>query len=265
MGAAATATLVPAFVAGTGTTSATAPLSFTLESGASSCFFCDCTDLTPLHTPVTVVLADPSVGLIAAHSTTTLLCPAAPSRAITCYYTPSISKNLVGVSHLHDLGVITTFPTDEPVASCTVGQVMSGEVAAMLCDCRYAEFVGFFMATTYLATTSGMELVLGGSQPIAEVEIYAGAMAAQELRWLNLLLTDLGERPSFAPALFAENKVMILLYREPRLESRVKHINLRYFLLRELQRCGQTFLVFLASMANTADIFTKALPPSDHH
>ncbi|CAI7809617.1 unnamed protein product, partial [Closterium sp. NIES-54] len=29
--------------------------------------------------------------------------------------------NLVGVSHLHDLGAVTTFPLDEPVASCTYG------------------------------------------------------------------------------------------------------------------------------------------------
>ncbi|CAI7848106.1 unnamed protein product [Closterium sp. NIES-54] len=89
----------------------------------------------------------------------------------------------------------------------------------------------------YLATTSGMGIVLGGRQPVilnghcdssyagdmetqrsiqgyvfslgagavswrstrsssvalssAEAEIYAGAMAAQELRWLTFLLTDL--------------------------------------------------------------------------
>ncbi|CAI7803759.1 unnamed protein product [Closterium sp. NIES-54] len=86
-----------------------------------SCFFRDCTDLTPLHTPVTVALADPSVGSVIAHSTTILPCPAAPSGFLTGYYTPSFSRNLVGVSHLHDLGVITTFPLDEPVASCTVG------------------------------------------------------------------------------------------------------------------------------------------------
>ncbi|CAI7810953.1 unnamed protein product [Closterium sp. NIES-53] len=141
----------------------------------------------------------------------------------------------------------------------------------------------------YLATTSGMGLVLGGSEPVvltrhcdssyaddvqtqrstkgycfslgsgavswrstwsstvaqssAEAEIYADAMAVQELRC----------------------KAMILLCREPRLESRVKHIDVRYFLLRELQRRGQARLDFVASAANTADIFTKALPPSDHH
>ncbi|CAI7849307.1 unnamed protein product, partial [Closterium sp. NIES-53] len=34
-----------------------------------------------------------------------------------------------------------------------------------------------------------------------EAEIYAGAMSAQELRWLTYLLTDLGERPRLPPVL----------------------------------------------------------------
>ncbi|CAI7833485.1 unnamed protein product [Closterium sp. NIES-53] len=59
-----------------------------------------------------------------------------------------------------------------------------------------------------------------------EAEIYAGAMAAQELRWLTYLLTDLGEQP-----------------RSP------------------LQR-GQLRLAYVATRANTADIFTEALPPA---
>ncbi|CAI7841162.1 unnamed protein product, partial [Closterium sp. NIES-53] len=61
-----------------------------------------------------------------------------------------------------------------------------------------------------------------------EAEIYAGAMAAKELRWLTYLLTDLGEQPSSPP-----------------------------------QR-GQLRLAYVVTMATTADIFTKALPPGDH-
>ncbi|CAI7777175.1 unnamed protein product, partial [Closterium sp. NIES-53] len=126
----------------------------------------------------------------------------------------------------------------------------------------------------YLCSTSGMGLVLGGRGPVVltshadaswvdfsatqrssqgytfslgsgcvswrstrsssvlssscEAEIYAGAMAAQELRWLTYLLTDLGEQP-----------------RSP------------------LHRC-QLRLAYVATRANTADIFTKALPPGDH-
>ncbi|CAI7813006.1 unnamed protein product [Closterium sp. NIES-54] len=147
----------------------------------------------------------------------------------------------------------------------------------------------------YLCSTSGMGLVLGGRRPVVltghadaswaddqatqrscqgytfslgsgsvswrstrsssvlssscEAEIYAGAMAAQELRWLTYLLTDLGEQPCSPPVL---------------LEHRTKHIALRYFLAFELQQRGQLRLAYVASEANTADIFTKALAPGDH-
>ncbi|CAI7849590.1 unnamed protein product [Closterium sp. NIES-53] len=97
-----------------------------------------------------------------------------------------------------------------------------------------------------------------------EAEIYAGAMAAQELRWLTYLLADLGEPPSSPPVLYIDNKAMLALCREHRLEHRTKHIALRYFLARELQQRGQLRLAYVASEANTADIFTKALSPGDH-
>ncbi|CAI7920359.1 unnamed protein product, partial [Closterium sp. NIES-53] len=61
-----------------------------------------------------------------------------------------------------------------------------------------------------------------------EAEIYAGAMAAQKLRRLTYLLTDLGEQPRSPP------------------------------------QCGQLRLAYVATRANTVDIFTKALPPGDH-
>ncbi|CAI7811461.1 unnamed protein product [Closterium sp. NIES-53] len=97
-----------------------------------------------------------------------------------------------------------------------------------------------------------------------EAEIYAGAMAAQELRWLTYLLTDLGKPPRSPAVLYVDNKAMLALCREHRLEHRTKHIALRYFLARELQQRGQLHLAYVASQANTVDIFTKALQPCDH-
>ncbi|CAI7876746.1 unnamed protein product [Closterium sp. NIES-53] len=107
----------------------------------------------------------------------------------------------------------------------------------------YPELVGCLI-------TSDMGLVLGGQGSVVltghsgaswaedqathrscEVEIYAGAMAAQELRWLTYLLTDLGERPRSPP----------ILYRR------------------------QLRLSYVASRANTAHVFTKALWSGDHH
>ncbi|CAI7882224.1 unnamed protein product [Closterium sp. NIES-53] len=95
--------------------------------------------------------------------------------------------------------------------------------------------------------------VLGSS---CEAEIYAGPMAAQELRWLTYLLTDLGEPPRSPPVLYVDNKAMLALCREHRLEHRTKHIALRYFLARELQQRGQLRLAYVASEANTADCQT---------
>ncbi|CAI7796820.1 unnamed protein product [Closterium sp. NIES-54] len=97
-----------------------------------------------------------------------------------------------------------------------------------------------------------------------EAEIYAGAMSAQELRWLTYLLTNQGEPPRSPPVLYVDNKAMLALCREHRLEHRTKHIALRYFLARELQQRGQLRLAYVASWANTADIFTTALQPCDH-
>ncbi|CAI7852441.1 unnamed protein product, partial [Closterium sp. NIES-54] len=97
-----------------------------------------------------------------------------------------------------------------------------------------------------------------------EAEIYAGAMAAQELRWLTFLPTDLGEVPRSPPVLYVDNKAMLALCRDHRLEHRTKHIALRYIRARELQQRGQLRLAYVASQAKTADVFTKALQPCDH-
>ncbi|CAI7901486.1 unnamed protein product [Closterium sp. NIES-54] len=63
-----------------------------------------------------------------------------------------------------------------------------------------------------------------------EAEIYAGAMATQELRWLTYLATDLGERRRSPSVLYVDNNAMIALCQDHSLEHRTKHIGLRYFL-----------------------------------
>ncbi|CAI7912400.1 unnamed protein product [Closterium sp. NIES-54] len=59
-----------------GTAPAEALHTFTLDSGASRCFFCDSTTLTPLPAPIPVKLADPSGGPVVARSSTALPCSA---------------------------------------------------------------------------------------------------------------------------------------------------------------------------------------------
>ncbi|CAI7764447.1 unnamed protein product, partial [Closterium sp. NIES-53] len=102
-----------------GTTSASASLTFTLDSGASRSFFRDRTTLTPLSRPVAVSLADPSGGPVLSHFSTVLPCPAAPSGTLSGLYLPSVSTNLVSGADLQDGGVHQFTPACQRVTHCT--------------------------------------------------------------------------------------------------------------------------------------------------
>ncbi|CAI7865314.1 unnamed protein product [Closterium sp. NIES-53] len=92
-----------------GTPQAFASLSFTLDSGASQCFFRDHTTLTPLLALVPVALADPSSGPAVARSSATLPCPVVPSGLLRGLHIPSFTRNFVGVGYLQDRGITVTF------------------------------------------------------------------------------------------------------------------------------------------------------------
>ncbi|CAI5950067.1 unnamed protein product [Closterium sp. NIES-65] len=102
-----------------GTASTAALHTFTLDSGASRCFFCDCTALEPLARPVAVSLADPSGGPVIATSSTVLPCPAVPSGTLSGLHLPSFSTNLVAGCALQDGGVHQFTPAYERVTHCT--------------------------------------------------------------------------------------------------------------------------------------------------
>ncbi|CAI7857973.1 unnamed protein product [Closterium sp. NIES-54] len=102
-----------------GTAPAEALHTFTLDSGASRCFFRDSTTLTPLPAPVPVRLADPSGGPVVACSSTVLPCPAVPSGSLSGLHLPSFSTNLVSTAALQDGMVTTTTPRSQSVSICT--------------------------------------------------------------------------------------------------------------------------------------------------
>ncbi|CAI7918190.1 unnamed protein product [Closterium sp. NIES-53] len=72
------------------------------------------------------------------------------------------------------------------------------------------------------------------------------------------------KRRASPPVLYVDNRAMVGLCWEQRLEHRSKHIALRYFLVQDSEQRGQLCLAYVALEANTADIFTKALGSGDH-
>ncbi|CAI7851391.1 unnamed protein product, partial [Closterium sp. NIES-54] len=104
-----------------GTAPAEALHTFTLDSGASRCFFRNSTTLTPLPAPVPVRLAYPSGGPVVASSSTVLPCPAVPTGSLSGLHLPSFSMNLVITAALQDAMVTTTTPGGQRVSiyTCT--------------------------------------------------------------------------------------------------------------------------------------------------
>ncbi|CAI7765206.1 unnamed protein product [Closterium sp. NIES-54] len=102
-----------------GTESTAALHTFTLDSGASRCFFRDRTALEPLARPVAVSLADPSGGPVIATSSTVLPCPVVPSGTLSGLHLPSFSTNLVASCALQDGGVHQFTLAYERVTHCT--------------------------------------------------------------------------------------------------------------------------------------------------
>ncbi|CAI7808055.1 unnamed protein product [Closterium sp. NIES-53] len=102
-----------------GTAPSEALHTFTLDSGASRCFFRDSTTLTPLHALVPVRLADPSGAPVLARSTTVLRCPMVTFGSLSGLHLPSFSIKLVSTSALLDVMVTTTTTGGQRVAICT--------------------------------------------------------------------------------------------------------------------------------------------------
>ncbi|CAI7767290.1 unnamed protein product [Closterium sp. NIES-54] len=115
---------------------------FTLDSGASRCFFRDSTTLTPLPAPVLVRLADPSGGPVVASSSTVLPCPA---DAMVTTTTPGGQRVSICTCTWtgHHLATFTRRPGlslytlgTEPPQVATSAQVSASGQVATSCSCR---------------------------------------------------------------------------------------------------------------------------------
>ncbi|CAI7801400.1 unnamed protein product, partial [Closterium sp. NIES-53] len=272
-----------------GTASAQVFHTFTIDSGASRSFFRDRTTLTPLSRPVAVSLADPSGGPVLASFSTVLPCPAAPSGSLSGLYLPSFSTNLVSGADLQDQGVDQFTPASQRVTHCTCAR--TGRHLATF-TCRPGSSLYTLSTESPPVSTSGQ--VAASSQVLAaasgsspeSVPCSCRLLSHQTLLWHHrlghpslprlrgmasrVLVSGLprslpplppGPAPTCVPCVEGRQRAAP---HSSELEHRTKHIALRYFLARELQQRGQPRLAYVASEANTTDIFTKALAPGDH-
>ncbi|CAI7770528.1 unnamed protein product [Closterium sp. NIES-54] len=184
--AAALSSTESAVAPGAGPASTEALHTLTLDSGASRCFFRDCTTVTPLAATVPVSLADPNRGPVVARASTVLPCPAVPSGSLSGLHLPAFSTNLLSNAVLHDEWVNSLIPGGQRVAICKCSQT----------DGHLATFTRQPGSGLYTLTTASALEVESGQVAAPSLVSASGHLAAscscrvlshQTLLWHHLL------------------------------------------------------------------------------
>ncbi|OIT19146.1 retrovirus-related pol polyprotein from transposon tnt 1-94, partial [Nicotiana attenuata] len=94
-----------------------------------------------------------------------------------------------------------------------------------------------------------------------EAEYVVASEAAKEVVWLRNFLKELNVVPSVqAPiVLYCDNSGAVANSKEPRSHKRIKHIERKYHLIRDITQRGDERVLKIASEDNLADPFTKSL------
>ncbi|CAI7857239.1 unnamed protein product [Closterium sp. NIES-54] len=142
-------------------------------------------------------------------------CPASPVRAVrTGRRVPRPRPPPVPGTHhmaLHPSSVPQHVPLPSPPASSLAdGPDLESDLVRGASPTVTRLLATVVTDPSFECAVASALVVIGSS---CEAEIYAGAMAAQDLRWLTYLLTDLGEWPRSSPVLYVDNKAMIVCVR----------------------------------------------------
>ena len=124
-------------------------------------------------------------------------------------------------------------------------------------------------------STSGYVFMMGSEaiswsskkQPIVtlsttEAEFVAATSCACQAIWLRKILEKLQFKQTGATTVYCDNSSAIKLSKNPVLHGRSKHIDVRYYFLRDLVEDGTIDLVHCRSEDQVADILTKSLKPA---
>ena len=96
-----------------------------------------------------------------------------------------------------------------------------------------------------------------------EAEYIAAVEGAKEVVWMRQLLSEFGLRVSGPSALRVDNQATISASNNPEHHGRIKHLDLRFYWLRDTVAAGIITPEFIPTSEQPADIFTKPLARLD--
>ena len=86
------------------------------------------------------------------------------------------------------------------------------------------------------------------------------AESVKEAIWLRRLLHSLGFSSPDPTPIFSDNQGAIQLVKSPKYHKRTKHIETKYYVIREKYERQQIDVSYVSTKQQLADILTKALP-----
>ena len=100
------------------------------------------------------------------------------------------------------------------------------------------------------------------SMSSTEAEIIAASACALEVAYLRRLLAELGLTQAKPTQLFVDNSGAVELSRDRKSCHRSRHVDRRYFKVRELEALGTLRAEHISTHDNSADLLTKPLEAS---
>ena len=126
-------------------------------------------------------------------------------------------------------------------------------------------------------STGGIVLFLGKSPVIwkskrqatvalssTEAELYSAVEATKEVIWLQNFLKELGFTVKTPTILYQDNKSTIITLTQPKINTRMKHINIRTHWIKEILEKNLITIKYIPTTENIADILTKGLAFKQH-
>ncbi|CAL3971483.1 unnamed protein product [Diplocarpon coronariae] len=134
------------------------------------------------------------------------------------------------------------------------------------CDANYAGDIGsaksttgfsFYLANCLFSWKSKLQSII--AQSTTKAEYMAINSAAKEAVYIKQILLELGFYIQNKLPLYTDNNRALLLAKNPQFHERTKHIAVKYHYIRDLISKGEIDLIYIYTLSQKADGFTKPL------
>ena len=114
------------------------------------------------------------------------------------------------------------------------------------------------MGTGAISWSSKLQSILTLST--TEAEYISAVSTGQEILWLRNFLQEIGFEIKGSSTLYLDNQSAIAVSRNPEHHGRMKHLDLRFYWLRDVCKAGFIDVKYIGTKQMPADIMTKTLP-----